>query len=271
MNLLTQHENGFILARTAPHWAGGFCRPKFPGAEVMRRQAHGFFYASRFMVGGVLGGLKACRILDPVCKPDTSSTAICFAALVGGLKPQSRSYTMNTQVAGEVRPTKTTKIPNFISEACGKYRATKALTDKQIIKAAKAILDNSFRPGAALCGSEDAKTWLRIHYQDFEHEVFVGIFLDSQHRVIAHEILSKGTIDGASVYPREVAKRSLKLNAAAVIFAHNHPSGLAEPSVADESITCKLKASLALLDIKMLDHLILGKGGVYSFAAHNLI
>lgn len=91
MNLLTHHENSLILARTAPHWAGGFDRPEIPGAEVMRRQVHSFFYALRFMAGGVLGGCEACRILDPVDQPDTSSAAICLIALVGGLKSQSRS------------------------------------------------------------------------------------------------------------------------------------------------------------------------------------
>nr|WP_104422762.1 DNA repair protein RadC [Methylobacter tundripaludum] len=178
---------------------------------------------------------------------------------------------MNTQVTGEIRPAKTTKIPHFVCDERGKYRASKPLTDKQIIKAAKSILDNSFSPGTLLVNPGDAKTWLQVHYQDMEHEVFVCVFLDTRNRVISHEVLFRGTIDGASVYPREVVKRALQLNAGAVIFAHNHPSGATEPSPADEKITRLLKESLGLLDIRALDHFILGKKSVFSFSEHNLI
>jgi len=178
---------------------------------------------------------------------------------------------MNTQVTGETRSPKTTKIPHFVCDERGKYRASRPLTDKQIIKAAKSILDNSFIPGTLLVNPGDAKTWLQVHYQDMEHEVFVCVFLDTKHRVIAHEVLFRGTIDGASVYPREVVKRALQLNAGAVIFAHNHPSGATDPSPADEKITHLLKQSLGLLDIRVLDHFILGKKSVFSFSEHNLI
>ena len=92
MNLLTHHENGIILLRTAPHWAGGFGDPCNQGAEAMRRQVRGFFYALTIMVGGVLGGLRACRVLAPVRQPGTSSTTLSLATPVGGLKPQARSY-----------------------------------------------------------------------------------------------------------------------------------------------------------------------------------
>lgn len=95
--------------------------------------------------------------------------------------------------------------------------------------------------------------------------------MDNQHRVIAHEVLFRGSIDGAAVYPREVVKRALQLNAAAVIFAHNHPSGVLEPSLADRQITDKLKQALSMFDVRALDHFIIGKAGAYSFAEHGLI
>jgi len=104
-----------------------------------------------------------------------------------------------------------------------------------------------------------------------EHEVFVCIFLNNQHIVIKHEEMFRGTIDGASIYPREVAKRCLQLNAAAVLFAHNHPSGRTEPSQADRHITDKLKTALNLFDIRTLDHFIIGKDKPYSFAEHGLL
>ena len=92
------------------------------------------------------------------------------------------------------------------------------------------------------------------------------MFLDRQHRLISYEEMFFGTIDGASVHPREIARRSLEVNAAAVIFAHNHPSGVAEPSQADQRITERLKSALALLDVRVLDHLVVGDTEVTSFA-----
>jgi DNA repair protein RadC len=106
---------------------------------------------------------------------------------------------------------------------------------------------------------------LQARLRDREHETFAALFLDNQHRVIAFDELSQGTIDGASVYPREVIKAALKHGAAAVIFAHNHPSGVAEPSAADRTLTERLKAALAQVDIRVLDHFVVGEQ-VVSFA-----
>jgi len=115
----------------------------------------------------------------------------------------------------------------------------------------------------------------RLHLQamlvGLEHEVFGAIFLDSQHRQLATDIIFRGTIDGASVYPREVVKATLKHNAAAVIFFHNHPSGEAEPSTADRQITRRLNDALSLLDIRVLDHIVVGHGNCVSFAERGLI
>lgn len=102
--------------------------------------------------------------------------------------------------------------------------------------------------------------------RDQPREVFLGLFLDSQHRLISHEVLFQGTIDSATVHPREVVKAALRHNAAAMIVAHNHPSGVAEPSRADERITERLKDALALVDIRLLDHFVVGDGEVVSLA-----
>ncbi len=164
------------------------------------------------------------------------------------------------------------KIPHFIADETGKYRAPKALTEAQIIKAAKALLSMHYRPGMPLTSPDLTRDWLQLHYQELGHEVFVCLFMDNQHRVIAHEVLFRGSIDGAAVYPREVVKRALQLNAAAVIFAHNHPSGVMEPSLADRQITDRLKQTLSMFDVRALDHFIIGKAGrPYSFAEHGLI
>ena len=111
---------------------------------------------------------------------------------------------------------------------------------------------------------------LQARLRDREHETFAALFLDNQHRVIAFDELSQGTIDGASVYPREVIKAALRHGAAAVIFAHNHPSGVAEPSAADRSLTERLKTALAQVDIRVLDHFVVGEQ-VVSFAERGWI
>jgi DNA repair protein RadC len=104
-----------------------------------------------------------------------------------------------------------------------------------------------------------------------EHEVFCCLYLDKRHRLIQFEELFRGTIDGASVHPREIVKLALQRNSAAVIIAHNHPSGVAEPSQADEFITQRVKEALALVDIRLLDHIIVGDGACVSLAERGLI
>ncbi|HEX7380636.1 MAG TPA: DNA repair protein RadC [Nevskiaceae bacterium] len=110
------------------------------------------------------------------------------------------------------------------------------------------------------------RQFLSSQLRDLPHEVFAGLFLDNRHRVMSFETLAEGTLNAASVYPREVLKRALAINAGAVIFAHNHPSGVAEPSGADRSLTERLKQALALVDITVLDHFVVGDGAVTSFA-----
>lgn len=108
--------------------------------------------------------------------------------------------------------------------------------------------------------------YLRLKLASYKYEVFACLLLDNQHRVIAFEELFRGTIDGASVHPREVVRAAIKHNAAAVIFSHNHPSGLAEPSAADIRITSRLKDAMALIDVRVLDHIIVGSHSTTSLA-----
>jgi DNA repair protein RadC len=125
--------------------------------------------------------------------------------------------------------------------------------------------------GNVLSSPSETRRFLQYHLGSRSREVFTCLFLDSQHRVQRCEDLFFGTLDGAAVYPREVAVRALQYGAAAVIFAHNHPSGVAEPSSADRRITERLCSALALLDIRVLDHIIVGSGREYSFAEQGLM
>jgi DNA repair protein RadC len=135
----------------------------------------------------------------------------------------------------------------------------------------KRWLEEDLKRGDALSSPMAARQYLKILFAGMEREVFAGLFLDSQHRLIAGEPLFVGTLTQTSVYPREVVKHALRLNAAALIFAHNHPSGVAEPSRADELLTKSLKQALALVDIRTLDHFIVAGNTVTSFAERGLL
>ncbi len=125
--------------------------------------------------------------------------------------------------------------------------------------------------GPALANPRATREFLRARLRDRDHEVFCCLFLDNRHRVICFDEVFRGTIDGASVHPRDVVKLALSRNAAAVILAHNHPSGIAEPSQADELITSRLREALALVDIRVLDHVVVGDGACVSFAERGLL
>jgi DNA repair protein RadC len=125
--------------------------------------------------------------------------------------------------------------------------------------------------GPPLANPRATREFLRARLRDREYEVFCCLFLDNRHRVIAFDEVFRGTIDGASVHPREVVKLALSRNAAAVILSHNHPSGIAEPSQADEMITGRLRDALALVDIRVLDHIVVGDGACVSFAERGLL
>lgn len=127
-----------------------------------------------------------------------------------------------------------------------------------VLEMAKRHLYEQLERGHVLENPSITKEYLASQLRAYKHEVFAGLFLDNRHRVICFEELFTGTIDGASVYPREVVKKAMGYNAAAVIFAHNHPSGIAEPSQADRNITQRLKNALELVDVRVLDHIIVG-------------
>ena len=147
------------------------------------------------------------------------------------------------------------------------------LRDEQVIIAhALAIMESRLRKsGEVLNSPELAKNLFVLCLADLEHEVFEAGFLDTQNRLIAVETLFTGTLTQTSVYPREILKRSFHHNSASVIFAHNHPSGIVEPSRADELLTHKLKTALALVDIRVLDHILVGGMQTVSFAEKGLL
>ena len=145
------------------------------------------------------------------------------------------------------------------------------MTQDQTIKRALKILAAQMRTAPVLSAPGAVRDYLRLLLHDRGHEVFVCVFLDAQHRVIACEEIFRGTLSQTSVYPREIVKASLAHNAAAVIFAHNHPSGVAEPSRADELLTQSLKQALALIDVKVLDHFVIAGAASVSFAERGLI
>jgi DNA repair protein RadC len=136
---------------------------------------------------------------------------------------------------------------------------------------ARRYYEDSLPHGEAIRSPADTETFLKARMQHLGHELFCCLYLDNRHRVLRFDELFRGTIDGTSVYPREVVKEALSVNAAAVILAHNHPSGVAEPSQADERITRRLKSALELVDIRLLDHLIVGEGTATSLASRGLL
>ncbi len=140
-----------------------------------------------------------------------------------------------------------------------------------VLEMARRALKEKIANGNALNSPAAVREYLRLRLQALPHEVFVALFLDAQNRVIGIEELFRGTLTQTSVYPREVVKRALHHNAGAVIFAHNHPSGVAEPSHADETLTQALKQALALIDVRVLDHFIVAGSGVLSFAERGLL
>lgn len=154
-----------------------------------------------------------------------------------------------------------------IRDIKGIYRSVSR--DSLIDSARRCILDR-FKAGFKISSPACAEEYVQTMLCDREHEVFAVLFLDNRHRVIDYQEMFRGTVDGTSVYPREVVKEALALNAAAVLLIHNHPSGIAEPSNADQSITRRLKAALELVDIRVIDHLIVGQT-VTSMASRGLL
>jgi len=142
-----------------------------------------------------------------------------------------------------------------------------------IIRKALAVLDSRLRePGILMNAPSAIRSFLMLHLAGLDHEVFTALFLDAQLRLIEYQELFQGTLTQTSVYPREVVKVALRLNAASVVFAHNHPSGCAEQSNADELLTSALKSALALIDVRVVDHFIVaGRAAPMSFVERGLL
>ena len=154
---------------------------------------------------------------------------------------------------------------------CHGLGPTRVARLKAALELGRRYLEAPTEPRGALHAPDDAARFFKARLADLPHEVFSCLFLDTRHRLIRYEELFRGTVDGATVYPREVLKRVLHHNAAAVICGHNHPSGVAEPSEADRGITLKLGRALALVDVRLLDHLVVSRDGHVSLAERGWI
>lgn len=142
---------------------------------------------------------------------------------------------------------------------------------QSLVILAMKVLAVRHRAGRAFSSPAETREYLRLRLADYRNEVFGALFLDNRHRIIAVRELFQGTIDGASVHPRVVVQQAMEANAAAMVFYHNHPSGVAEPSQADEMITRRLKEALALVDVRVLDHFVVTAGESVSFAERGLL
>lgn len=156
----------------------------------------------------------------------------------------------------------------YVKTTSGRYQVAEP---GDTLNAATHFLMGRMKRDGVLTTPEQTRLFLKARLAAYEHEVFAVLFLDNRHRVIAFEEMFRGTIDGAAVYPREVVKAALRNNAAAVIFSHNHPSGVAEPSPADRAITSRLRDALMLVDVRVLDHIVVGDNEAVSFAERGLL
>ena len=156
----------------------------------------------------------------------------------------------------------------LVRDVAGDYRPADA---GEVLQAAQRLLGQQLQGREVLSSPQVVRDFLRIKLGGVEHEVFAVLMLDAQNRLIKYVELFRGTVSQASVYPREVLKRALAHNAAGVILAHNHPSGVAEPSIQDQALTRTLAEALGLVDVKVLDHFIVAPGACLSFAERGLL
>ena len=182
-------------------------------------------------------------------------------------------------LAGSMQPSDTLEFPNVAEESeatdrlfiRGDYDELRAATTAEIIAAARRAMTRRVHRGTAMSSPRAVREFLAVKLGTLEHEIFAVLLLDTRHRLIEYVELFRGTINGASVHPREVVKLALARNAAALVLAHPHPSGSPEPSQADELITQRLKDALALVDIVVLDHVIVAGGETVSFAERGML
>ncbi len=167
--------------------------------------------------------------------------------------------------------TETKAISRIVRDEHGRYNIPRpGVTAEEILDLASEIAAEKLNNGMIVESPDQAEKVIQHHFGNPENEQFAVLLMDTKHKVLGFEVLFHGTIDGASVYPREVVKAALKHNAAAIILVHNHPSGITTPSDADEKLTKRLQEALALVDVRILDHFIIGHD-VYSFAQNHLL
>lgn len=161
----------------------------------------------------------------------------------------------------------------LVRDVLGTYQSTteEPASEEDILQAAEDILRRRVERCGDLTRPSDSATFLRMRLGHLRHEEFHAVWLDNRHRILGVEKLFTGTLDGASVYPREVVRAALRLNASAVVFAHNHPSGVAEPSSADRAITAELRKALALIEVRVLDHVVVAATETTSMAERGLL
>ena len=173
--------------------------------------------------------------------------------------------------------TEFSSLRNLFNASLDEFCSTKGIGPatyvqlQAVLEMSKRHLSETLEKKNVISSPDETRQYLKQRLRDRPYEVFAALFLDNRHQIIKFEELFRGTIDGASVYPREVVKKDLQHNAAALIIAHNHPSGVAEPSSADEHITLRLRDALALVDIRLLDHFIIGDGDIISLAERGVI
>jgi len=206
--------------------------------------------------------------LGPARLSDAELVAVLLRSGVAGMSAVELARELIGRFGGMAR---------LLAAGHGALREVKGLGDAKaaqlaaVLEMARRCLGEELRAGAALNSPAAVRDYLRLALGAREHEVFVALFLDAQHRVLAAEELFRGTLTQTSVYPREVVKAALRRNAAAVILAHNHPSGVAQPSQADELLTRSLAEALALIEVKVLDHFIVAGNQTLSFAERGLL
>jgi DNA repair protein RadC len=167
-------------------------------------------------------------------------------------------------------PIRSEDAPEYVTST-KPAKPTTADEDRTISQALRILASRMRKAGAVFSSPDATRSYLKLQLAKYPYEVFACLFLDNRHRLIEYRELFRGTIDGASVHPREVVRACIELNAAAVVFAHNHPSGVEEPSQSDLRITKRLQDTLALIDVRVLDHIIVGEGEGTSLAERGLI
>lgn len=206
--------------------------------------------------------------LGPAGLSDAELVAVCLRTGIGGKSAVDLARELIARFGG---------LSGLLAAGREEIREVKGLGSAKaaqlvaVLELARRCLGERLRAGDALTSPGAVRDYLRLALAQREHEVFVVIFLDAQHRVTEVEEVFRGTLTQTSVYAREIVKAALKANAAAVIFAHNHPSGVAQPSQADELLTRNLKQALAVVDVKVLDHFIVAGDQCLSFAERGLI